>query len=158
MITVDTRGYLFIQEVEQFQKKRRKDLFGEYVEPSPLDGRKSYAGNGWYKITHSIPDGEFVKIAAERDGIRVEARFNMVTNKPDESNGSYQITGGLYKGAGTFLNIARKQRNDLDFLAKGEADFQDFFICHSHASGNGVPFLRWRIVLSEIRTEPLPVP
>ena len=156
MNAVEIRGYLFIQTVEQFEKKRREDPFAEFIEPSPLDGRKSYTGNGWYKISHSIPDGEFVKIAAQHDRIRVEARFNVVTNKPSGNNGSYQIIAGPYEGVGTFLNIASKQRNDLDFQAKDNTDFQHFFICHSHSSRSGVPFLRWRIVLREIPNLTLP--
>lgn len=147
--TDEIRGYLFFQSVEKFLKKKRETLFDEFVEPSPASGRLSYSGNGWYKITHSILDGEFVKIAAHRDAIIVEAKFNMVTTVPEDDNGFYEIKGGLFAGSGTFLNISRKPREDLDFQAKDNADFTHFFVCNSHSLQKGIPFLRWRMVLRE---------
>ena len=143
----EIKGYLFIQSVKSFQQNERKDSFDEFFEPSTAQA--SYAGKGWYKITHLIPDGEFVKIAAERDAIRVDAKFNTVKNVPHGDNGSYEINGGSLASKGTFLNVSRKQRNDLNFLASDNADFARFFLCHSHSLKNGVPFLRWRIVLRD---------
>jgi len=142
-------GYLFFQSVEKFQKQKHKTLFDEFVEQSPANGLISYSGNGWCKITHSIVDGEFLKIAGQRDIITVEARFNMVNNVPEGDNGFYEIKGGSFAGKGTFLNILRMPREDLDFQARDSADFTHFFICHSHSSPKGIHFLRWRIALKD---------
>jgi hypothetical protein len=94
-------------------------------------------------------EGEFIKIAAQRDAITVEARFNMGKNVPNGSNGSYEIKGGMFAGNGTFLKISRQPREDLDFQARDNADFIHFFVCHSHSLQKGIPYLRWRIALKE---------
>ena len=148
MNTNEIKGYLFIQSVKSFVKNERTDSFDELFEPSTA--QTSYVGKGWYKITHSIPDGEFIKITAERDAIRVDAKFNTVKNVPHGDNGSYEIDRGSLASRGTFLNVSGKERTDLNFLARDNADFDQFFLCHSHSSlNNGVPFLRWRIVLRD---------
>ncbi len=147
MSTLEIKGYLFFESVKKFEKNR--NIFEELAEPSADKGLISYAGNGWYKITHSIADGDFVKIAAQRDKITVETRFNVVNNVPEGDNGYYEIKGGSFAGNGAYLNISRKRREDLGFHAKDNADFTNFFICHSHSWPNGVHFLRWRIALKE---------
>jgi hypothetical protein len=143
------KGYVFIQKQEVFEKKRRESLFDEFVDNSPTDGYTSFAGNGWYPMSEAIRAGEFVRILAVRDSVRVEARFNFNKDIREES-GSYQIKGGLYQGSGTFLNVARKPREDVDFNARDNINFENFFVCHSHSTRDGVPFLRWRIVLGDL--------
>ena len=142
------KGYVFIQSVDTFATSRRREILEEFS----MDGRRSYAGNGWYKITHSILDGDTIKIAAEHHAVKAEAIFNIA--EKDKNNGSYEIKGGAFPGQGTFLKVTREEREDLDFLATDNAQFSHFFICHSHCSPNGVPFLRWRIVLKEFSNQP----
>lgn len=136
------KGYLFIETQKTFVEGSR-DPFDD---PSVANGRRSYTANGWFRITHSILRGEFIKIAADKDAIRIEAEFNRVNNKPNNNNGSYEIKGGQHAGSGRFINISAKSREEVGFQASDNADFTHFFVCH--AERNDSPFyLRWRIVL-----------
>ena len=156
MNAIEQIGYLFFQRQDEFLKDLKQNQFNPYayVPPNP-SSLSSYFGNGWSKITHLIPDGEFIKIAAGRDGLAVEARIYIVKNIDGGDNGRYEIRGGLIPGSGTFLSIRRGERNDMSFEAKDNQDFAHFFICHSHASmNNGIPLLRWRVVLRELPSQP----
>lgn len=163
----EIQGYLCFQPVKQYLSQRLKGdlanplaefdekLLDETSEQYGADGRLTYLANGWFRVTHSILEGEFLKIAADRDQIRVEARFNtvrnvnMVKNVPEGNNGSYAISSGVFAGSGTFLQVQRKPREDPDFLAKDSADCAHFFVCRSSSSGKGKHYLRWRFALRE---------
>jgi hypothetical protein len=141
------KGYLFIETQKHFANS--KDTFDD---TSEANGLRSYTANGWIKITHSIPRGEFIKIAANRDVVRIEAEFNRVKNKPNGNNGSYEIKGGQHAGSGSFINISVKSREEVGFQASDNAEFTHFFVCH--AERNDSPFyLRWRIVLRDFANE-----
>jgi hypothetical protein len=124
--------YLFIQQQSEFLRHEHLEF------ESVPETRLSYPAKGWYQITHAIKDGEFLKISAERDGIRIEARFNIEKNVPHGDNGSYQITRGIFAGTGTFLNVNRQKNSD----------FNQFFVCHSSSPTNP-SMLRWQVGLDD---------
>lgn len=142
------KGWLFIET----QKDHFRGNNDPFDDASLANGLSSYAANSWIKITHSIPRGDFIKIAADRDMIRIEAEFNRVKNKPNGNNGSYEIKGGQHAGSGRFINISVQSRAEVGFQASDNAEFTHFFVCH--AERNDSPFyLRWRIVLRVFETE-----
>jgi hypothetical protein len=149
MTTTEIKGYLNIETQAEFLSHDRID------DPIP-NILSSYAGQGWYAITHSIPDGELVKISAERDQQKVEAKFNVLKNTPHGNNGVYEIRGGLFTGSGKFVNVSKKDRGDLSFQAKDNDKFAHFFVCHSEKKGCGA-LLRWRIVLQDFQTVEKPI-
>jgi hypothetical protein len=120
--------YLFIQMQSEFLRREHLEF------DSAPETRASYSTKGWYQISHAIKDGGFLKISAERDGIRIEACFNIEENIPHGDNGSYEITRGIFAGTGTFLNVSRKENSD----------FNHFFVCHS-SSSTKPSMLRWQV-------------
>jgi hypothetical protein len=86
----------------------------------------------------------------------VEARFDAEKPIPHGDNGNYQIKGGMFSGNGIFLNVSRKAREDLDFQSKDNANYDNFFICHSHSVPQGRHYLRWRIALKKFENETRP--
>lgn len=151
MNTNEIKGYLNIEPQAEFQNGGRIE---DFLDPVP-DVLSSFAGQGWFEITHSIPDGEFVKISAERNSIKIEAKFNILKNVPRGDNGAYEIRNGLFAGNGIFRNISPKDRGDINFQAKDNGNFAHFFICHSVKSGSS-SLLRWRVALREFPTSTLP--
>jgi hypothetical protein len=145
MNTNEIKGYLNIETQADFLSHDGTD----FLDPIP-NILSSFAGQGWYAITHLIPDGELVKISAERDQIIVEAKFNVLKNTPHGNNGEYEIRGGLFTGIGTFVNVSKKDRVDLSFQAKDNDKFSNFFVCHSQKNGCG-SLLRWRIALQDFQ-------
>jgi hypothetical protein len=119
------------------------ELLSEHVKPDcrlfqdPLpDLRLSCVAKGWLPISSSIKDGDFLKLSAEREGVRVEARFNIVKNVEGGDNGAYEIKGGPFAGTGTFRNVRREER----------PDFTDFFVCHSDCPARAT-VLRWQVAV-----------
>lgn len=125
--------YLFIQTQAEYRGPGQRP-YADF----PFEPQSSYAVKGWLPINRSIKDGDFLKVSAERDGVRVEARFSISKNVPDGDNGSYEIRGGPFAGTGTFRNIRRDH----------SPDFSHFFVCHSDSPARGT-MLRWRIGVDE---------
>lgn len=136
------KGYLFIEKYSSFLK-------GEQDCNQSESPSMSYAGLGWAQITEVIQRDEFLIVHSERYGAKAEAKINIVRNIPSGDNGPYQIWGGPYAGTGTFQNVKREERSHQSFQAIDNDKYANFFICHSHADGNGEPRLRWRIVVGD---------
>lgn len=128
-----TKGYLFIQTVKDYDKE---SLQHEYdADPDPT---LSYQSQGWLPITHCIKTGEFLKLSAEREGVKVEARVNIANNVKGGNNGSCEVLGGVFRGEGIFRNVRRETH----------PEFRDFFVCHSVSPKSGL-FLRWQIGVND---------
>lgn len=127
-------GYMFVQTVAEFEREPRHLKYDEPVTAA----RMSYAVRGWYQIERCIKSGEFFKISAERLGVKVEARFNIVKNEPGGDNGSYEIKGGLFAGNGVFRNISKREN----------CDFKEFYVCHAVSAG-GKNYLRWQVGVAD---------
>ena len=103
---------------------------------SPVRG--SYEGRGCLPITQAIKHGDFLKVSAEREGIRVEVHFNFNANASSRNKGTCEIHGGPLAGTGVIVDVKREQ----------VSDFKDFFTCQT-SSGDGRHFLRWQIGVNE---------
>jgi hypothetical protein len=117
----------------------------QYIKPSysthdglPPDPRLSYLAKGWLPISRAIKDGAFLKLSAEREGVKVEARFNILKNVEHGDNGLYEIKRGPLVEKGIFRNICHEHN----------PDFNHFFLCHSDSPVRAT-MLRWQIGIDE---------
>src|SRR5438093_3202048 len=67
--------------------------------------------------TQAIKHGDFLKVSAEREGIRVEVHFNFNANASSRNKGICEIHGGPLAGTGVIVDVKREQ----------VSDFKDFF-------------------------------
>ncbi len=126
----NVKGYLRIEPPAEYLK----NILAAYAESDP----RSYAGKGWLPVTTSIKEGEILKVYAERETIRIDARFNIQQNSQDADDARYEIRGGQFSGNGIFLDVSEEQHSD----------FQHFFVCNSTTS-RGV-LLRWEVGVNAI--------
>ena len=136
--TRDMKGWLLIQTYAEYREATHQSHASSPESFILLNHQSSTTAKGAFPISHSIKVQDFLKVYAEHDGTKVDAKFNIVNNVQDGDNGTYQIKGGRFSGAGTFVNIAPKE----------ESDFKMFFLCHSN-SPSGL-YLRWEVGISEL--------
>jgi|HubBroStandDraft_1064217.scaffolds.fasta_scaffold616879_1 hypothetical protein len=132
------KGWVFIQPYAEYLEATHQSGASKPETFILLNQQSSSIDQGAFPVTYAIKSGNFLRVFAEHEAIKIGANFNIKNNVPGDNNGTYEIKGGRLDGSGIFINVA----------AKEETDFGKLFICHSNTP-DGL-HLRWEVGLDEI--------